>query len=611
MSFAALATWQALLVIAAVIAAAVGLFLVKLKPPRILVPSLGLWRQVLDSARERTLWERIRWIVSLAAVVLITLAIALSVLRPQRSASIAAAGDASRRAGGSGPSGARTSIVIDSSWSMLAATTSGQTRWDRAISRARAIAASAAGEDVVLSTTADGVVEGPTPDVALIEAALDRIAPSGGDAAAWPRVEGARATYFLTDGAVARPLDADVITESVFEAASNVAITALDVRPGLTLDQAGQAFLEVANYSASAQDVRITLTRGGASVLDVTTNMAPGTAVQRVVPLTRGGDGRLRARISAKANALVVDDEAVAWIAGAEPLNVTVVSDQAATFGPLLSKDPSIKPTFVATLNYKPGREDVVIFDRVLPAAKPTVPALYIAPAGEIKPGVNSEITPDFNSKPEDKPQWAGGDTHPMLQGVDTQTMALDRARHYTGAGLVAIARSETGTPLVYVRDAADQRFAVFTFSVTDSKLMFAPGFPVLLGNAIDWLAHPPQSGAAGTRRPGPVSFDGNLFGMTGPDGKPVPVTKVGETSIATLSRPGFYQATSGGATRVLAVNTTDPDISDLQRTRLKAISPSDASGPSRGRPWWLFAAAFALLLIAAEWITWQRRITV
>lgn len=69
---------------------------------------------------------------------------------------------------------------------------SGQTRWDRAIARARALAIAAGGEDVVLSTTADGVVEGPTPDVALIEAALDRIAPSGGEAAAWPRVERGR-----------------------------------------------------------------------------------------------------------------------------------------------------------------------------------------------------------------------------------------------------------------------------------------------------------------------------------------------------------------------------------------------------------------------------------
>lgn len=593
MTFSAMASWQALLVMAAVIAAAVGLFLLKLKPPRISVPSLGLWRVVLDSKRERTLWERIRWAVSLAAVVLITLAMALAVLRPQQSAP-PPSGDAANALRQT-QNGSRVSIVIDSSWSMLAATSNGQTRWDRAVARARALAVSAAGDDVVLSTTADGVVEGPTPDVALIEAALDRVSPSGGEAAAFPRVESARVTYFLTDGAVARPLDADIVTETVFESAANVAITAFDVRPGVTLEQAGQAYLEVANYSGAAQDVRITLTRGAVSVLDVTTNMAAGTAVQRVVPLDRNGDARLRARITAKANALVVDDEAVAMIPGAQPLLVTVVSDQAASFGPLLSKDPSVKATFVTSAGYVPGREELVIFDRVRPAKTPTVPALYIAPPGETDKG---ELTP----------QWAGGGSHPLLQGVDTQTMALDRARIYAGNGLDVIARSTTGTPLVYVKDTAEQRFAIFTFSVTDSKLMFAPGFPALLGNAMDWLAHPAR---VGTRRPGQVMFDGTIASLTGPDDKPVPVTKIGDIAVATLSHVGFYVAKAGGGTSVIAVNATDPDISDLQRTRLAVKTPADASAPSRGRPWWLFAAAVAVVLIGAEWFTWQRRITV
>lgn len=607
MNFGAMATWQALLVIAAAIAAAVGLFLLKLKPPRISVPSLGLWRIVLDENRERTLWERIRRAVSLAAVVLITLAIALAVLRPQRTSGLGTnpgpgTGPGTRNPG-PGTAGSRVSIVLDSSWSMLATTSSGQTRWDRAVARARALAVSAAGDDIVLSTTADGVVEGPTPDVALIEAALDRVAPSGGETSAFPHIDGVRATYFLTDGAVARPLDADVAVESVFEAADNAAITALDIRPGETLDSAGQAFLEVANYAKASQDVRITLTRGSVTVLDVHVDMAPGTATQRVVPLSRGGEPRVRARITAKANALVVDDEAVAWIPGAQPIVVTVVSDQAATFGPLLSKDQDVKATFVPSRNYTPGVEDVVIFDRVLPAKAPTVPALFIAP-----PGMAGSTWVGTAGADEKEPQWGRGTSHPLLQGVDTLTMAFDRARPYSGEGLVPVAFTTTNTPLAYVNETADQRFAVFTFSVTDSKLMFSPGFPVLLGNAIEWLAHPVP---AGTRRPGPMTFVGALASLIGPNGQPVPVARIGDDSVARLSQLGFYEVRSGGASSLLAVNIGDPDVSDLQRTRLASATRTGASVPSRGRPWWLFAAAAALLLIAVEWFTWQRRVTV
>lgn len=609
MSFAAMATWQALLVMAAVIAGAVYLFLMKIRPPQIRVPSLTLWTRVLDEVREQSWWERYRKAISLIVAVLITLALLIAVLRPQR-----AVVDA--RAGSSAVVGGRTSIVIDSSWSMLAETSNGQTRWDRAVSRARALALAAAGEDVVLSTTADGVIEGPTPDVALIEAALDRIAPSGGDATAFPRVEGARQTHFLTDGAVPRALEADVLVESVFEPADNVAITAFDVRPASATDSAGQAFLEVANYSKTPQDVHITLVRGNASLLDVHSELAAGAAVQRMVPLDRVGDARIRARVSAKANALVVDDEAVAVIDGVQPINVVVVSDQAATFGPIITQTPGVTATFVRPVNYKPGNENLVIFDRALPSAAPTAPALYIAPPAapplkETTPSVASpKATPEVGaSRAEEHPQWVSGGWHPIMQGVDVQTMALDRARPYVADGLEAVSVSSTNMPLVYVRDTPQQRFALFTFGVTESKLMFAPGFPVLIGNAVDWLTH---AAPTGVRHPGRVTFPGTIVSLVGPDGKEVPMTVVDDATIATLATPGFYQATSAGASRVIAVNAGDPDTSDLQRTRLpQAAANSADSSAGRGRPWWLLAGMLAFLLLAAEWWTWQRRVTV
>ena len=46
------------------------------------IPSLLLWRRVLDEARELTLWERIRRAVSLIVTVAIALTLALAVTRP-------------------------------------------------------------------------------------------------------------------------------------------------------------------------------------------------------------------------------------------------------------------------------------------------------------------------------------------------------------------------------------------------------------------------------------------------------------------------------------------------------------------------------------------------
>ncbi len=89
---------------------------------------------------------------------------------------------------------------------MAARTSSGETRWKRAVRQARALAA-AAGGDVALATTADGLVEAPTSDLALIETAIDRLAPSGGEDTAWPRVPGANHVHFITDGATERVIE--------------------------------------------------------------------------------------------------------------------------------------------------------------------------------------------------------------------------------------------------------------------------------------------------------------------------------------------------------------------------------------------------------------------
>jgi hypothetical protein len=91
-----------------------------------------------------------------------------------------------------------------------------------------------------------------------------------------------------------------------------------------------------------------------------------------------------------------------------------------------------------------------------------------------------------------------------------------------------------------------------------------------------------------------------------------VPIAKVEGTSVATLTRVGFYEARAGGATSVLAVNAGSPEVSDLRTARLPGTAGAGASSSaSRGRPWWLLAVAVGLVLIAAEWLTWQRRVTV
>lgn len=588
MSFGVLASWQALLLIAGAGVAAAWLFFVKVRPPRVVVPSLLLWSRVLDEARTLSRWERVRRAVSLAITVLIALALAVAVTRPGPRAQASAAQG-------------RLLVVMDSSWSMRAEMPSGGTRWQRAVSGARSLVLSSGSETIALATTADGLVEGPTSDTALILTALERLTPSGGDETRWPRVDGVAATHFFTDGATGRALDQDVVIHSVYEPAPNVGITAFGARPATSSTSTASAYLEFGNYADTAQTVRLTVTRDAAVLIDRRVELQAGEVVRESLPLGPEGGARLRAHVTAPRNALAVDDDAVAWLTMADPVSLTVVSENASALADLFKHDPNVKATFVKPSAYTPATTDVVIFDRWLPATAPARPVLAIAPPASSwlgRPG-----------REELAPKWTQAAAHPILDGVDPYTLDITKVRAYEGPSLTVLARSERGTSLVSVVDDASTRAVVLGFSAGESNLAAAPAFPVLIGNAIEWLARP----AAGeTRASGPVELPTSTSRVTAPDGQAVPLVRAGDRVMAQLSAPGLYLVEAAGSRSVIGVNVGTPDVANLTRTTLSEADRrrSDVFGLG-GRPWWTYAVVLALVLLLAEWWTWQRRVTV
>jgi len=589
MSFGAMAAWQAALLLLAAGGAAAALFYLKVRPPRVHVASLLLWRRVLDQRRELTWWERVRRAVSLAATVLVAVALALAVARPGPRAAAASRG--------------RLLIVLDSSWSMTARLPGGGTRWERAVAQARALAASAAGDPVAVATTADGLVEGPTTDSALIETALGTLSPAGGEGTAWPRAGGTDRVHFFTDGAVGRPLDPDVIIHAVHAPAPNVAITAFAVRPAATPDTPAEAYLEIDNYSDEAREVRVTVSRGTAVVFDEPVTMAPGEAIRQVMPLDPAGDARLRARVSSEGDALAIDDEAVAWFVEADPLDVAVVSADPGALALLLERTPGARASYLAPAGYAPdavAAADVVVFDRWAPPQAPERPALLIAP---------SDVPWLTGDRPAElQPRWTDAGNHPVLGGVDPLSLDIVTARD-VGDALDIVARSAAGTALVGVADERARRLVAFGFSLPDSNLAFSPAFPVLVPNALEWLARPWLSTV---RRPGPVLLPGSVTRIVTPEGRPLALRQAGDQVLVTLPAPGLYLVESGAARSVIAVNVGDPDVSNLSQSHLDESVRAAASGNvPGGRPWWLYAVALAFVLAAVEWGTWLRRVTV
>lgn len=579
-----LAPWPALLLAIAALGAVVWAFFVRTRPPRLSAPSLEIWRRVLDDTRERTWWERIRRVVSLILTVTIALLLILAAVRPSRQ--------------GAGHLG-RLTIVLDSAWSMGARTSDGQTRWLHAVAGARALAMAAGGDEVTIRTTGRGVVEGPTSDGALVAFALDRLRVEGGGRAFdLADTRPGDAVHFFTDGSSDRAIPAGVHVHSVFEAAPNVAVTALSARPATSARTTAQAFLEIANM-APAQRVHFTMTRDTTVVTDRYLDMQAGEIAREIVPLP-GNGARLRARVSAANDALDADDEAVAWLAAGEPLRVTVVSDHPETFARLLERDASIQPAFVRPAEWRGGTPDVWIFDGWLPADPPSKPALYFDPPAAAWLGASM--------RDESMPVWSRVDAHPILDGVDPVTVEVTRARSPVGPRLTPIGASTRGTPLVSIADSTTMRAVVVGFGAGSSNLAAAPVFPVLVGNAIDWLAHPLASTSVAA---GAIELPAGTAGVMGPDGRSLSLFRASDRVLARLEQPGFYFVEAGGAHSVLALNAGDVGGTDLRRTTL--AGPASASPQVLGdsRPWWIYGVALAFVLLTIEWWTWQRRVTV
>jgi hypothetical protein len=599
MSFGALAGWQAWLALLATAGLFTYLFFIKIRAPRVAVPSLMLWQRVLDATREMTLWERIRRIVSWIVITLIGVMLVLAVMRP--APSVTAAG------------GGRRLIILDSSWSMGAETSSGETRWERAIAEARALIQSSAGDEVAVATTADGLVEGPTTDAVLLEAALDRLVPSGGENSDWPRLSNVSKVHFITDGTLARPMTdlestgADVVVQSVYESAPNVAITAFEVHEPGDPEAQAEAYLELANYSPQKQTAQLTVTRGTTTVGDVAVELAPGEAVRQMVPLGLTGDARVRARISAPDNALAVDDEAVAWIARAETLAVTVVSAEPGFLKVLFDRLPGMRATYIAPGAYdqpRTGAEHVIVFDHWVPPAAPTKPALYVSPMLVDGPAWIGQ------ARIETKPQWATADRHAVLRGVDPATVTLERARSVESDAWTPVARSATGVPLVSVRETTDTRAVVLGFGLleAESNVALQPAFPVLVVNAIEWLARPTL---AGQLRPGVVPIEAAVTRVINTGGEAMPITAFGDTQLVRFPAPGLYLAEGGGMRTTFAVNVGDPQVSNVSRTSLSAEAQAQSAAARAEDPWWPWIVGIAFLLVLVEWWTWHRRITV
>lgn len=478
------------------------------------VPSLALWRDVAAGATGRRGMRRVEEAAQLAALVLALLCLTAALMGP-------VLGD---------PADAplRRVIVLDASASMNARS-GGGSRFDEARAAAdAAIAKLGPGDEVVVWTASERprVVVEPTGDLAAARAALAALRPTLERSGVAGTLDVVRVALRRADA-----WDALVLTDAVGAAT----LRGVE-RRGVAIGVAGRSAatnVGLADAWIDAESrvrVRVVRTDGGAAacVLRLLRDGAE-TARTPVVPDEHGSaDATLPLGEAARTGGLVEvrvasgDDDAAggafddfpdddaAWFVLAPPPRLRM-----ALVAPVEGGVPAPSPFLLGALRAMPELLDA----EGGIAAAPDAPAAAFARCdaivaeGALPPGApRDRPSIVFGVRPGDgglrvalRPAlWSAG-SHPVTDGADLEPLRIDRATVLDLApGERAILECAEGV-VAAAGETDGVRRVRFGFAPDATTLPLEPAFPVLVRNALRWLARPPLLPPA-VRAGGPVA---------------------------------------------------------------------------------------------------------
>lgn len=596
--------------VAGVGAAAVILwFLLRPRPPVVVVSSHVLWDAVLPRRRDPLVKELIQLALQLLAVA--TIALALGDPRPVPV-------DEDRELGG------RQRIwVVDRSISMGADGGQG--------SRISRVAARLQDE---LGTLPDGV------DVGLIGAAEspELLAPCGEDrqrlrlALRMLDVAGVRADLeaalglaiaqaglrseeaaveLWTDDPNAEHLARrfaqergwDVRVRAPFAALPNAAITAFDLRASEGIPAEEEAVVRIRNHSPWPAELVLSLETADAVLGEATVLLEPGGEAlrrYRFQPLDVAGveavlrDVRFSSPDGLVGDGLAADDRAFGWLQPVRPLSAVLVSDGNRYLERVLALLPGVQLTKVAPADW--GRRaraasaaaDIVFLDGFLPPGRPLPRVFYVAPP----PGGPFAI----QAAVEDPHITDWSPDHPLFGGLVLRDLTIRVGELFVERpGDVRLVGTPDGALALARDDGPGRRSIAWGFDFGQSDLPLRLAFPQIIVNAMLWM----REGRAAGAPPGgrhPVTAALWLGPEEPPDAEPaeggvgVRLTDLRRAQAALaagdprgadrateelalspglhpirFSSPGLYRLEGPGWRRDLAVNLPQVSESDLQ----------------------------------------------
>ena len=625
------------LALAAVAIPIVALYILKMRRPPRVVPSTFLWEQALHDVQANAPWQRLRPNLLLLLQLLAVAALVLALARPFVLRAAAAQGD--------------VVAVLDAS-ALMGATDVAPSRFTAAKTRIGALIDGLPPDDVmsiVLMARQPHVLIAQSGDHGALHAALDRAATT---------YEAPDPTAAL-NVAMALARGGKHVSLFVYTAAGDPT-TAPPSLPGVQVEDhqitlgAGLRDLGIVAFAASRDpDGTVTvLTRvaglgqryvAGDLVLDAATGdpsnltwraqvdlrpLGLGPGASRVLTRTRlpADTVAVRAHLQAvdggAVDDLAADDHAWAVVPTVGPRRVLLVTPGNGFLQLALSLAPGVHVDSVAPDAYNASAArcaDLVAFDSYLPPTLPAASVLAVAPP----PGRRSLVGLAVSAPVAVTGLQAGDDPLGLLADTGVDAAPIDYADPLSvpAWGYVVVRSRGTapgagGAPVIVAGQNGPRREAVLGFSLFNTTWVLQPGFPILIGHLLDYLA-PPATGLTGVYRPGdPVTPNlapcASSVSVVAPDGARVAAAP--SQPFVGTGQPGLYtveQQTPSGARRgIFAVNPFPaPPAAQPARIYGGASAPAATSAgaevPFELAP---FVAAVALLILSGEWWVAARR---
>ncbi len=595
------------------------LYLLKVTRRRRIVSTLFFWQRVVEAQRRHALFHRLRNFLSLLLNLLILLCLILAAAQL-------------RWPGFSSVEG-NTFLIIDNRARMQARDAAGRTRLDVAKQLAGQILRRTSARNptglIILEEKPETEVS-LTDDAEELQRVLNALQPSDTAGKLDDALQlaerilvsrpGANRILLLSDEPARRPMSVIEfkqvgLTNGYLD---NVGIVAMEARVLPANPETAEVFVKAANFSQSGKKVKVELTVDQALFDLKTIDLKPGESraiiFTGISGLSRYANSRglIVARIEDH-DALSTDNQAYALLPERKPIRVLLVTKNNWFLENALQAGEANETQIVSPANYRAFLNqafDVVIFDRELPSGVTleTPGNLLFLGVSPLPPAVLSDHPVVVETDPGD----------PIMRFVDLSRSTILKASRLPpeipGWTVRAPVAGVDG-PLVVSLESSRRRRVIIAFDPIDSDIPVRVAFPLLIHNAVAWLANKNSDAQVQFQAGDTLRLENGLHVVHGPLTASGSGQKLSVDGSFRPTRNGFYQMENGQERKIVAVNTFDPAQSDLRS--VGSVEPGSEPATvwfsvDRWLSWppWIYFGLLAVSFSGLEWWMYHRRHT-